>query len=370
MKNPVRVVSSLLPWLAVFACAGIFVFSLWDDLEKYFRYSGIFLSGIIPLGFYHYSLYKQRITQVGRIYLSDAEVDSIYYFGFVITLLTLIAAVFTLSTSGSNVVDPKTIGIQFALGLFVTGYALIGRLHLQVTNRADLEPEDDYANYVDRVNSLLGRVDTAYADLDDLLKRLVERFRTTVESAATENSLRVARQVEDSLAPLVNACQQLANQIGDQGLRNEIESMRTVVTATNRTFRTFDARLQTLSDHAENSAAPLSKLSEALTACERGSLAFSVVLNNLKIDSSITNSISESVEVIGGAFQSFAIAVKRLESDFGGQANVAFRKVNEDLIGSTQILTQSMTQLATAMATSSQTLSDSLKEAISDATEK
>lgn len=341
------------------------------DLEPIVRYAGIFLSGVIPLGFYHYSLHRQRISAEGKIRLSDAEIDSIYYFGFVITLLTLIAAVFTLGVSGGP--DPQTIGIQFGLGLFATGYALIGRLYLQVTNESDLESEDAYAKYVDRVNNLLGRVDLAYADLDDLLKRLVERLRTTLESEASENSLRVTRQVEDSFAPLLSACQQLAMQIGEQGLRNEIESMRTVVTATNRTFKTFDTRLQTLSEQAELSSEPIVKLGEALMACERGSSALATVLTGLKVDPNLTNSINDSVDTINSAFKSFAVAVQKVEKDFDGnstQSNGAFRQFNDDLVGSTRLLSQSMTQLANAMADSSQTLRTSIREATSDATEK
>jgi len=373
MKTNKKVVSVLLPWLALCTCFGIFSFSLLSDIEKIVRYAGIFLSGIVPLCIYHYALHSQRNSAEGKMHLSDAEIDSIYYFGFVITLLTLIAAVFTLGASGSDHFEPQTVGIQFGLGLFVTGYALIGRLHLQVTNESDMEPEDAYANYVDRVNSLLGRVDLAYADLDDLLKRLVERLRVTLEAEASENSARVTRQVEESFAPFLSACQQLASQIGDQGLRKEIESMRIVVTATNRTFKAFDTRLQALSDQSALSSEPITRLGEALVACERGSSALASALASFKVDSNLTKSLNDSVEAVGGTFKSFADAVRVLESDFGNnsrQSSVAFKQYNENLVDSTKLLIDSMSQLAIAMANSSQTLSTSIREATSDASEK
>jgi len=367
-----KVVSEVLPWLALAACIGIFTFSLTPNLDEYVRYTGIFLSGMIPIILYHYALILQRTTKVGKTHLTDAEIDSVYYFGFVITLITLIAAVFTLGTT-SGEINPKTIGIQFGLGLFVTGYALIGRLHLQVTNESDLEPEDAYANYVDRVNSLLGRVDLAYADLDELLKRLVDRLRTTLETESRENSSRITRQVEDSFAPLLAACQQLASQIGEDGLRNDIESMRTVVTSTNRTFKTFDTRLQTLADQTEQSTQPIAKLGDALAACERGSSELASVLNSLTIDSNISQSLNESVGAISTVFKNFSVAVQRLELDFGTnsqQSSSAFRQFNESLVTSTQLLSQSMNQLALAMAESSKTLSSSIREATSNETEK
>lgn len=367
-----KVVSEVLPALALAACIGIFTFSLTPNLDEFVRYTGIFLSGMIPIIFYHYALILQRTTKVGKTHLTDAEIDSVYYFGFVITLITLIAAVFTLGTT-SGEINPKTIGIQFGLGLFVTGYALIGRLHLQVTNESDLEPEDAYANYVDRVNSLLGRVDLAYADLDELLKRLVDRLRTTLETESRENSSRITRQVEDSFAPLLAACQQLASQIGEDGLRNDIESMRTVVTSTNRTFKTFDTRLQTLADQTEQSTLPIVKLGEALAACERGSSELASVLNSLTIDSNISQSLNESVGAISTVFKNFSVAVQRLEHDFGTnsqQSSSAFRQFNESLVTSTQLLSQSMNQLALAMAESSKTLSSSIREATSNETKK
>ena len=368
-----KVVSEVLPWVAIAACIGIFVFSLTPELNKNLRYIGIFLSGLLPIITYHYLLHKQRSSIESRTHLTEAEIDSVYYFGFVITLLMLIAAVFTLGIANPGEIKLQTIGIQFGIGLFVTGYALIGRLHLQVTNESDLEPEDAYANYVDRVNNLLGRVDLAYADLDDLLKRLVERLRTTLETESRENSSRITRQVEDSFAPLLAACQQLALQIGEDGLRNDIESMRTVVTSTNRTFKSFDSRLQSLSDQTEQSTQPIAKLGDALAACQRGSAELASVLNSLSIDANITKSLNESVGSISTAFNSFGTSVQRLETDFGKnseKSSTAFRQFNESLVASTELLGNSMNQLALAMADSSRTLSGTIREATSNETEK
>ena len=368
-----KVVSEVLPWVALAAAIGIFGFSLIPQLSKNLRYFGILLSGLLPIITYHYLLHKQRSSKETRTHLTEAEIDSVYYFGFVITLLMLIAAVLTLGVANPGEIELQTIGIQFGIGLFVTGYALIGRLHLQVSNESDLEPEDAYANYVDRVNNLLGRVDLAYADLDDLLKRLVDRLRTTLETESRENSSRITRQVEDSFAPLLAACQQLALQIGEDGLRNDIESMRTVVTSTNRTFKSFDTRLQTLSDQTEQSTLPIAKLGDALAACERGSAELASVLNTLTVDANITKSLNESVGTISNAFNKVGISVQQLETDFGSnseKSSTAFRQFNESLVASTKLLGESMNQLALAMADSSKTLSSTIKEATSNETEK
>jgi len=372
MKNNNNI-SKALPLLALISCFGIFVFSLTPIIDKHIQYFGIFFSGLLPIVIYHFLLNKQRFSKTGRSHLTDAEIDSVYYFGFVITLLTLIAAVFTLGFASSGEVEPQTIGIQFGLGLFVTGYALVGRMHLQIANESEMEPEDAYANYVDRVNGLLGRVELAYADLDELLKRVVDRLRTTLEAEANESSLRVTRQVEDSFAPILAACQKLAAQLGADGLGNEIESMRDVVTSTNRTFKSFDTRLQTLSLQTEQSTQPIAKLGDALAACQRGSVELSSILNSLTIDTSITGTLNESVNTINNIFKSFSKSVQLLESDFGKnsqQTSSAFILFNERLANTTELLSQSMSQLALAMAESSKTLSNTIKEATSNETEK
>ena len=373
MTHSNKAVSTSLPWLALIAAIGIFSFSLLIDLDTMFRDTGIFLSGALPLGLYHYKLVKQRYIHGGKLNLSDAEIDSIYYFGFVITLITLIAAVFTFGIAGDKVIDPQTIGLQFGLGLLATGYALIARLQLQVSNESLSDPEEAYANYVDRVNNLLGRVDAAYTDLDDVITKITERMRTTLLAEASENSERTAKQVELSLNPLFEACNQLAAKIGSQGLGAELENLRAVVGASNRNFKTFETRLQTLSDHAELATDPMKKLGASLGECQKSGAALISVLEKLQIDPSNTKSINESVITISVALESVSFSVQKLDNEFttkSKETSTAFEKFNENLSQATQLITSSMVQLAGAMAESSKTINASLKEVAADETEK
>ena len=355
---------TLLPYLMVISFIGIFAFSLAPLDEKGIKYLGIFLSGFIPILVYHYFLKQQQFSKFGAVHLSDSEVDSIYYFGFVVTLLTLIASVLTLGVSGNQNIDLQTIGIQFGLGLFVTGYALVARLHLQVSNESNIEPEDAYANYVDRVNGLLGRVDLAYSDLDQLLQKIVDRLRATLEAESAENATRLARQIESSFSPILDACKTLGERIGGQGLGNEIESMRAVVAATNKTFKHFETRLQTFSQEADKSIEPITNLGIALLACENGGIALSKVLTELKIDPNIAKTLSESIDNINLTFNSFSAAVKKLESELASSSNNStetFKKFNVDLSESTKLLTSSMGQLEVSLQTFSQEAGKSIE---------
>ena len=370
MSNSFKAVSQKLPWLALIACIGIFGFSLTPGVSSLYQKLGIFFSGIIPLVVYHYYLNNQKDSSSERISLTDAEVDSIYYFGFVITLITLIAAVFTVGLSENKSIDPFTIGLQFGLGLLATGYALIARLQLQKKNEAMIDVEAAYANYLDRVNGLLGRVDKAYNDLDELMIRIVDKLRKTLEVEASENTSRLTRQVEQSFSPLLEACKLLALQIGNGGLGTEIEAMRAIVANSNKTIKTFDSRLQILSDQVSSSSSPLFELGKALVECQRGGECLSLILNNLSIDPNLSQNFSNSVNAIGKSLLIVSSSVSKLENEFGDnsvKATQAFTKFNEDLLSSTNILTQSMIHLATAIAQSSMTLNNSLNSVINDA---
>jgi len=301
----------------------------------------------------------------------------VYYFGFVITLFTLIAAVFSIVfvsiLEKNSVINLMTIGLQFGLGLFATGYALIARLQLQLKNETISDVEDAYAIYFDRVNSLLGRVDSAYADIDNLMKKVIDRFRTQLEEEANQNTERLTAQIEDSFAPLLEACHSLATQIGENGLGIEISNMRTAIADSNKSFKTFDTRLQSFSANLSSASEPLLDLGKALNDCQHGSEKLSIILNNLRIDPNLTATFEDSVNHISTSLTMVANSVQRLESEFNTnseQVSEAFNKFNTNLISSTQILAGSMTSLANAMATSSSTLNNSIRESINDAPTK
>lgn len=81
---------------------------------------------MLPLVLYHLAYLRPRAKEG----LSQAAIDSVYYFGFLITIGALAASAIKLSTSAQQAENLTEIGFQFGLGLLATGYAVFARMHL------------------------------------------------------------------------------------------------------------------------------------------------------------------------------------------------------------------------------------------------
>ena len=152
---------------------------------------------MLPLAAYHL-LYLRRHAANG---LSSAEVDSVYYFGFLITVATLATTAFDISRHP----DADTFPLhQFAVGLLATGYAVIARMHLQaqtVTNEG-AGPEQMLDNYVIRSGVLIDNLETAIVRMSTFAQtvesetmRVHERSRELLEQSV----IAVARTFEEEL---------------------------------------------------------------------------------------------------------------------------------------------------------------------------
>jgi hypothetical protein len=77
--------------------------------------------GIIPLVKYHVQL--SRESKKG---LSSSAVDSVYYFGFLVTVVALACTAIHISWN-AGATDTSAVVLQFGVGLFATGYAVVAR---------------------------------------------------------------------------------------------------------------------------------------------------------------------------------------------------------------------------------------------------
>src|SRR4051812_18321375 len=83
------------------------------------------LGGVAPLVWYHVGYLSPR----ARAGLSQSAIDSVYYFGFLITIAALGVSAVSLAASGGKA-SMDAVAYQFGLGLFATGYAVFARMHL------------------------------------------------------------------------------------------------------------------------------------------------------------------------------------------------------------------------------------------------
>src|SRR6185369_2077168 len=83
------------------------------------------LGGGLPLAYYHLGYLLPR----ARKGLSHAAIDSVYYFGFLVTIAALGVSAVSLAVTGGKA-PLNNIAFQFGLGLLATGYAVLARMHL------------------------------------------------------------------------------------------------------------------------------------------------------------------------------------------------------------------------------------------------
>jgi hypothetical protein len=140
----------LFSFLLAISLLGIFLLSnnIRLDSQELNQFSSIsvFFAGFVPLITYH------LLLSFHKGFLTQHNIDSVYFFGFLVTLATLGSSAYILSAKGSEAIN--IVGTQFALGLLVTGYGLFARILLQ--NKIGLEHniEDSLDNYIDKVSVL------------------------------------------------------------------------------------------------------------------------------------------------------------------------------------------------------------------------
>lgn len=122
-------------------------------------------AGLAPLCIYHFILYRKKIV-------SATEVDSIYYFGFLVTVVTLVATALSIGLE-KDPLKVSSVLVQFALGLVATGYALFARLHLltKLNSQAETDVVDSTEKLAKSIEKVAGEFDraghhvTAFVDL-------------------------------------------------------------------------------------------------------------------------------------------------------------------------------------------------------------
>ena len=184
----------------------------------------IFLGGAIPLILYWNRL--RRVQSIGRngdgidYHLTDIEVDSIYYLGFLITLSTLVISVVTAHLGDK--IEAFTVVGQFSLGLVATGFALWARLDLQQRNEEHSDPDRLVDEYIAKMGKAVHELDSSYSTLQTVFNTATKGFEDSMSSyvnsadAIQKINTKVARasdalvkKVEDSSLHLVDTSSSL-----------------------------------------------------------------------------------------------------------------------------------------------------------------
>lgn len=152
------------------------------------------LGGIAPLVYYHIGYLAPRASKG----LSTAAIDSVYYFGFLVTIAALgMSAVSLAMTEGKASLDG--IAFQFGLGLLATGYAILARMHLNAISVGvdETSPEEVLDRYVQRSKELVVNMELAATSYAQLSATTIQKTQEVADLArqAAEKSMRDAAKV-------------------------------------------------------------------------------------------------------------------------------------------------------------------------------
>jgi methyl-accepting chemotaxis protein len=239
--------------------------------------------GILPLIYYHVFY----LTPRARHGLSQVAIDSVYYYGFLVTVAALGMSAVTLAVSQGKV-PLNDIAYQFGLGLLATGYAVFARMHLTSISLLvdDASPEAVLDQYVVRCRELVTNVEMASTRFMDLSNSMMAKSEEVAETArrSTERSmLDLARVFDEQLrATLASGRAGLTEIRGlvsevafveeREALVRSVKETLEVVTALNVAIGEFEKRSVAGARGAEAVAQTSNQLNDTLLAFD-GNLA-------------------------------------------------------------------------------------------------
>jgi methyl-accepting chemotaxis protein len=196
-----------------------------------------------------YILYLNKLSEN----LSSREVDSVYYAGFLITLMVLGAAIlevtFAISGESSQVSQnllPNT-AAKFALGLLVTGIGLYGRIYLQRRILDDETTQNLLNEYADNIGKINDRLKRSAQVVEDELIIVLENAR----NAGRESTKEMVGVITAELSPAAIA-------------------LKSTITKINRAFERFEqGKFNELADSADMLSRNISALSDSLKPLEQ-----------------------------------------------------------------------------------------------------
>ena len=162
------------------ALVGIVLSSFFHNFSGFLQWIGL-IAGLLPLMIYHATLIKARL-------LSSTEIDSIYYFGFLVTIITLVTTAIAIGvTDKKEELNLQWVLLQFALGLIATGYALFARLHLLAISSTSIEADmvSSIEKLAKNIEKIAKEFDNAGFQVQAFVERTEKRLTTLEEKTVT-----------------------------------------------------------------------------------------------------------------------------------------------------------------------------------------
>lgn len=270
-----------------------------------------FALGMAPLIWYHLG-YLNKMAGDG---ISQPAVDSVYYFGFLITIGALGVTAVDLALSGIDG-DLSKVAFHFGLGLLATGYAVWARIHLtassQLLDEANLE--EAMHRYVSRSQELVSAVELAtssYKSLSETVINNSKNFTSEIEALA-KKSVEAATQEFSSAAHEIGkqasiALADLRSTVNDVTFAEERTTLQHSVAEMTSAVRELAATMVELKATSQSGSDAFGQLSTSLNHTTQSASEAAKTLNKLSEPSGPVTVFSEALTAIHqdlGAFTS------------------------------------------------------------------
>lgn len=296
---------SFLP-LFILSLLGVLFASFLTHAKPYFHWIGAvpqwlgLAAGIVPLIVYQFNLHKKDL-------LSPPEIDSIYYFGFLITVITLVSTAISIAID-TNPPKMQWILLQFGLGLVATGYALFARLMLMSKSSSQVEMDvvqstRNLAVSIGQVASEFDRAGyeaTAFAEqfkvrLENLLQQSTETFRNTIEESAQLSLNRCATSIDAATVNFSNAITSVLDEVARVQVEAEAISFSAAADRIKIFSKEIEGSINGIADQVKDAssvtAAGISELASTTRKVQKLAIDIAAKLQNL-------NEVGKMVEVI------------------------------------------------------------------------
>jgi hypothetical protein len=220
----------------LFSCIIIsFALLVGTTVMKFYPWSAV-AAGIAPLVYYHLFYLRPRAKHG----LSQAAVDSVYYFGFLVTVAALGISAVAIATSGAAT-NLNTVVFQFGVGLFATGYAVIARMHLSsISTLLDqVSPEAIMERYIKRSLELVDNVEMAVvrtSEFSTVLMSTTTQFAESARANAERAMIDIAKvfenEMQGTLALARDGLTEIRGLVSDTSFVSEREALARTIKAT------------------------------------------------------------------------------------------------------------------------------------------
>lgn len=282
----------------------------------------LFVIALLPMGWYHF-MYLEPKARTGE--LTSIEIDSVYYYGFLVTILALAVSALTLGIHGIGDDSMLLVGAQFGLGLIATGYAVAARMHLlTVLTNFDAGDSDKVLDaYVVRSRELISNMELASTSFMSFAQTLQENSNSAaadaqrrLERVVTETTKGFGAGVESTLNAAKESIEELRELVNDAAFGSERQELKKSVQGSLAAVTKLNIALEQMATLSGTSASAASDLTASFSQINERAGLMAERLDGLTNDTGtlvlFQQRLHSSAERIGQSVGEFELAAQEL----------------------------------------------------------